>query len=530
MLQFSLHLCETQFAGVHMCNFTRMLLSLAVVTTAVNIASGQQEQGRIIVVSKSTVISQKLSKFLPEWLAPIKYGSGEDIRGLYRIRSDTLTTEKLLKSMKNVPDVLLAMPDTIGWIRQEPETGDPSTQDGEKATAGWFLGSQAYIRVGANVAAPFIVDHPLVTRATICVIGSGLDTSVDVLEVHRPSNGVWGHSLIADPNDLTDVLDHETRVVSQISMVTSADPSIAVYAIKVIHDDGRAYVSDVIKAVQFVIDENMRLGPDRINFKGINLSLSFSGNGTDLAILRDKLYEAFTAVNAFSVMAAGDRTDPESPVSNLDELPSANGLASGARCLSYGFAVAATSVDGSQLSDSSYYGPKTVQIAAPGSANRAVGVGGLVTSFGGTSAAAAIVVGAAVELRLRLGERGVIRFEASHLASNAAGSQSTYGDELRGARLLNFGNYFLDHGPVPSFQPGVVQLAGKMKYFTDQRQLSVSGFTYSSACVQGYFGFIGASAIFEATNTVLSGPPPIANELIVYNKTFGVDRQRVRVK
>src|SRR5206468_878309 len=107
-------------------------------------------------------------------------------------------------------------------------------------------------------------------------------------------------------------------------MVTSADPSIAVYAIKVVDDDGRAYVSDVIKAVQFVINENMRLGPDRINFKGINLSLSFSGNGTDLAILRDKLYEALTDVDVFPVMAAGDRTDPESAISNLDESPSAN--------------------------------------------------------------------------------------------------------------------------------------------------------------------------------------------------------------
>ena len=154
---------------------------------------------------------------------------------------DALTTEKLLKSIKNVPDVLLTVPDTVGWIRQEPKTDDLSTQ--EIATAGWFLGSQAYITVGANVVAPFIVDRPVAPRATICLIGSGLDTSIK-----STARGVWGHSLIGDPNDLTDVLNHETRVVSQISMVTSADPSIAVYAIEVIHDDGHAYASDVIQA------------------------------------------------------------------------------------------------------------------------------------------------------------------------------------------------------------------------------------------------------------------------------------------
>lgn len=126
-----------------MRNFIKSLFLLAVLLAAVNIAYGQQEKGRIIVVSKSAVISQRFSKFLPEWLAPIKYGSGEDIHGLYRVRSDTLTTEKLLKSMKNVPDVLLAMPDTVGWIHQEQKTGDPSTQDGEIATTGWFLGSQS---------------------------------------------------------------------------------------------------------------------------------------------------------------------------------------------------------------------------------------------------------------------------------------------------------------------------------------------------------------------------------------------------
>jgi|GEM_PF-5901045 len=66
--------------------------------------------------------------------------------------------------------------------------------------------------------------------------------------------------------------------------------------------------------------------------------------------------------------------------------------------------------------------------------------------------------------------------------------------------------------------------------FISRLEISVSGITDSTACVQGYFGFIGGSAVFDVTKTTLSGPPPIANELTVYNKTFGVDRQRVRVK
>lgn len=484
---------------------------------------GQQENGRIIVVSKSTEISQKVSKFLPEWLAPLVYGSGEDIRGLYRVRSDTLTTEKLLKSMNNVPDVLLAMPDSIGWIRKERTTGDPSTQDGEIATAGWFLGSQAYITVGANVVAPFIVNRPVAPRATICVIGSGLDTSIGVFQGHRPSNGVWGHSLIGDPNDLTDVLNHETRVVSQISMVTSADPSIAVYAIKVVDDGGRAYVSDVIKAVQFVIDENRRFGPAGFNFRGINLSLSFSGNGTDLAILRDKLNEALTS-GVFSVMAAGDQADADSPVFNLDESPSANGLASGARCLYLSNAVAATSADGTQLADSSYYGPRTVPLAAPGSGNRAVGVGGVVTSFSGTSAAAPIVVGAVVELRLRQNQS---RSAPSWLLRYGANDQWILEAGLKGSHLLNFGAAFLFPPPIPT--DPFVQLDGEMKYFTGENHIRVSGLTDSTACVQGYFGFI-AHEDFLRFDVTLSGPPPLGNTLTVYNKRGTEAREKVRVK
>lgn len=462
-----------------------------------------------------------------EWLAPIKYGDGEVIRGLYRVRSNTLTTEKLLKAIRKVPDVLLAIPDSVGRIHQEPGTDNPSPPEGEIATAGWFLGSQVYRTVGADDAASFIANQPLTTRATICVIGTGLDTSIDVFQVHRPSNGVWGHSLIGDPNDLTDVLDHGTRVVSQISMVTSADALIAVYAIKAIDDDGRWYASDVIRAVQFVIDEKVRFnqteGAAGIGFYGMNLSLSLPGNGTDLAILRDKLYEAGSVTGVLPVMAAGDRIGPESPVFNLDESPSANGLASAARCMYQTFAVAATSADGSHLTDSSYYGPQTVQLAAPGSGNRAVGVGGVVMSFSGTSAAAAIVLGAAVELS----RRGIPTFEASPPLNYGTHSQSISEEALKGSRLLDFGRGF-SSSPGPSYHP-ILQLDGKMKYFTDLSQIRGVGATDSTACVQGYFGFIERDGL-KRFDLTLSGPPPLGNTLVLYNKLSGRDQKKVRVK
>ena len=68
-----------------------------------------------------------------------------------------------------------------------------------------------------------------------------------------------------------------------------------------------------------------------------------------------------------------------------------------------------------------------------------------------------------------------------------------------------------------------------MKYFTGENHIRVSGLTDSTACVQGYFGFIEHEG-FLRFDVALSGPPPLGNTLTVYNKRGTEAREKVRVK
>lgn len=447
---------------------TALFLAVATSTflTASVAANAPQNPARVIVVKKDT----------------------HEVR---LVTSDTLSTKELTQAVLSDPSVEKAFPDRKGRIPRIPNEAEASIQPqvtfGQPAQVGWYEGTPVYIGIRADVAKPFIQSHTG-DRGVMAFLGSGFNSS-PALDAHRPDNGLWGMNFVPgkDATYLIDEVNHETRVSAQADMTLSGSSSMAFWFAK-LDDNGLFFVSSIIAAQQYVLDQktlwNASGHQAGMNFVGLNLSLGLNGDGPDLVMIRDLNHELETS-GVFISMAAGNQPSITDPVYDLDQAPTANGVGSGARCISGAMTVAATDATGSQLTSFAYYGMNTVEAGAPGGGNVAVGSDGNIQGFGGSSASAPIVGAVGAEL-VRIGNTPLTARRQIWFT----GRVTLPTDKIKGGKFIDVAAAFATPVSPEITTPHSMSFDGKQKYFTHRRQLAAHGSSDADVCVQAFSGLL----------------------------------------
>lgn len=180
----------------------------------------------------------------------------------------------------------------------------------------------------------------------------------------------------ADPNKWNDDNGHGTHVAGIVAAVDNAigvigvSPEAHLYAVKVLDRNGSGYVSDVIKGIEWSMNNGMQV---------VNMSL---GSASDVQALHDAVDAAYAA-GLVLVAAAGNSGDGNGTTNEVIYPAKYSSV----------IAVAATASDDSTPTWSSQ--GEEVELAAPGVSVRSTWNDGMYNTISGTSMASPHVAGVA---------------------------------------------------------------------------------------------------------------------------------------
>lgn len=229
------------------------------------------------------------------------------------------------------------------------------------------------------------VDDSAVAAVDVAV----LDTGIDYQHPDLDDNVVWGANFSegASERTLASAADNNGHGTSAAGIVAAEDnnqgvvgvaPTVDLYAIKVLNSSGIGYYSWWVNGIDAALkgpDGQMGTADDA---DVVSLSL---GGASDARNLRSAVADA--SDHAVIVASAGNRGDGD---------PSTNEVGYPAK---YGGAIAVAATDRNDETTTFSAEGTEVELAAPGSGQETTAAGGGLTYFGGTSAAAPHVAGAA---------------------------------------------------------------------------------------------------------------------------------------
>ena len=208
-----------------------------------------------------------------------------------------------------------------------------------------------------------------------------IDTGIDYTHTDLNANYKGGYDFVNKDNDPMDDSGHGTHVAGIVaaedneSGVVGVAPEAFLYALKVLDERGRGYVSDVVAAIEWAIDPDGDSGIDSMDI--INMSL---GGGASLSL--EEVCQLAYDKGLLLVASAGNSGNPPGIGDNVG-YPAAYYSV---------IAVAATDQNDERARWSST-GP-AVELAAPGVSIYSTYIGGYAT-YSGTSMASPHVAGTA---------------------------------------------------------------------------------------------------------------------------------------
>lgn len=400
-------------------------------------------------------------------------------------------------------------------------------QFGDPANPGWYVGTQVYSAIKADVAKPLIaaINGP---DGHLAFVDTGFNPN-PALASHMPPSGVWGLNFVpGKPSTyLTDDFDHGTRVASQADMVVSGDSHLKFWIAKV-DDNGTVYYTAVIAALQFILDQrnlwNDSRGSSGMNFTAVNISIGFPGADTfsDITTVRD-LARQLGEAGTFCAFAAGNQERVNDPVYNLDVNPEGNrGGAEVSRCVPGGVNVVGTETAGNQVSRLSYFGSQTTDIGAPAVSNIAVGADGTIHPFGGTSAASPQAAAVGAEL-----VRSGLTPLAARRQITSTGDPSLPLNQVKGGRFLNVAAAFSTAVPASMYNVHEMATDIKPKYKSASQMLIAEGVSDSDVCAQTFGGYYRALAGgFSGSTTGPFG----GGKVLFFSKEGGTENRKAKVR
>ena len=208
-----------------------------------------------------------------------------------------------------------------------------------------------------------------------------MDTGVHVQHVDLKQNIKGGINVTGNPNDLSDANGHGTHVAGIIGAlnneigIVGVMPKTDLYAVKVFNSNGEGSLSDIIKGLQWCINNKIKL---------VNMSF---GSSTDNATFREVFKNAEKA-GVIMVVAAGNDSSE-----HLIQYPA-----------KYPETIAVSSLNQSNnISSFSSYGPE-VNFIAPGEDILSTWNDGGYKTLSGTSMAAPHVTGAIAQMLNQWGD------------------------------------------------------------------------------------------------------------------------------
>jgi subtilisin len=268
-----------------------------------------------------------------------------------------------------------------------------------------------------------------------------LDTGVDKKHPELVKQIAGGYNALSGekPSDYQDYNGHGTHVAGIIAAAWNGQGIIGsatypkIFAVKVLDNTGHGYLSDLVYALQWVLEHDIRV---------VNMSLSFAEGSPLMEKVIDQLY----AAGVIMVASAGNRCVDGSNNDGADEEGGDSGCDSPNAPVKYPaaypgvIAVVATNSD-NQLADYNRVGSQ-VDLAAPGGDAQGGQVlsttikGGYGIACGSSQAAAHVTGGAAVALQL------APWLSAAQVADLLKGTARDLGDSAphQGAGLLAIDN------------------------------------------------------------------------------------------
>jgi subtilisin len=231
-----------------------------------------------------------------------------------------------------------------------------------------------------------------------------LDTGIDKKhpELEKQIAGGYNARAGEKPSDYQDRNGHGTHMAGIIAaawnsqgIIGTADPSLV--AVKVLDDTGHGFLSDLVKGLQWVLQQGIKV---------VNMSLSFPEGSPLLEEVTNQLY----AAGVIMVASAGNRCVGGSEDSGADDEGGDTGCDASKAYVKFPaayprvVAVVATDSD-NKLTDYDRNGPE-VDLAAPGGDSQSGQIlsttinGGYGMACGSSQAAAHVAGGAAVALQL----------------------------------------------------------------------------------------------------------------------------------
>lgn len=204
----------------------------------------------------------------------------------------------------------------------------------------------------------------------VAIVDTGIDLDHPDLHVAGGATFVGGTSSADDDNG------HGTHVAGIVAAldnglgVIGVAPEAALYAVKVLNHNGEGYTSDLIRGIEWAVDNNMQV---------VNMSLAASGPSTELQQACDVAFQS----GVILVSVAGNSGNPSGTGDNVPYPARYDSV----------IAVASTDSSDSRASDSGT-GP-AVELAAPGVSIYSTCRGGTYCTKQGTSMASAHVAGVA---------------------------------------------------------------------------------------------------------------------------------------
>jgi cerevisin len=216
--------------------------------------------------------------------------------------------EKMVKMIKEHPDVESVEPDTKVWALDAPEEQDKCHGDLEKM-APWGL---ARISHRKSLSFSTYNQYLYAQKAGEGVDVYVIDTGTNVDHVDFEGRAKWG-ATIPDGDEDVDGNGHGTHCSGTIAGKKYGVAKAAnVYAVKVLRSNGSGTMSDVVKGVEYAANQHLKALKEvkdgkRKGFKGSAANMSLGGGKT--TTLDQVVNAAVDAGLHFAVAAGNDNAD-----------------------------------------------------------------------------------------------------------------------------------------------------------------------------------------------------------------------------
>lgn len=316
-----------------------------------------------------TPVGRKIVSFAPGMdmaaqIALLHAAGVQKIKPLPLVNAVAIEASELTaQALRGQPDVTRVSDDALVYATGKPVRPTP----GEALP--WGIDRVDAERVW-DVDANFVIDTGAVTGSNVRV--AVVDTGIDLDHPELAANIKGGYNAIDPAVSYDDDNGHGTHVAGIIAAIDNTAgilgvaPQASLYAVKVLDANGSGWVSDIIEALQWCVNNQIQV---------VNMSLSAS---VDVPEFQQAIQAAANA-GIVLVAAAGNTGNQTAqyPASYPEVI-----------------AVSATMKRKDSLANFSTYGPQ-VDIAAPGDSIYSTYFGGKYATMSGTSMAAPHVAGVA---------------------------------------------------------------------------------------------------------------------------------------